>query len=201
MPTIAENLQTLVNQKAAIKTALENQGKEPTDSLGSYAGLIDGLENPDNVVYFVTADDGETETFANLHGKEKVELTATENDVRVGTSVISKHGYMEGTKDIPGYVTSQGFISIKPNCNMEIGLSDDKYDYTKLQAMIMPYNSSISNSVAVDKVVIDDKVYNANSTEVVSIVSKDATNKSISLGITNGDNIVVIRYFTYKEVP
>lgn len=95
MPTIAENLQTLIEQKAAIKEALQNQGKEPTDSLSSYADLIGSLENPDRIIYCLTVD-GVNKTYAQLHSEEKVTLTATEDDIRLGTTAITSSGYTEG---------------------------------------------------------------------------------------------------------
>lgn len=73
------------------------------------------------------------------------------------------------------------------------------FDYTKLQAMIMPFNSTIENSIAVEKVVIDDNVYQAGQTTVLASVTKNSTTKKISLGITNGSTPAVIRFFTYKE--
>ena len=39
----------------------------------------------------------------------------------------------------------------------------------------------------------------AGSTDVVSNITKDTENKSILLGITNGDNQSILRYFTYRE--
>lgn len=202
MPTISENLQTLIGIKAGLKEALDNQGKAPTDALGTYAGLIDGLENPDQIEYCVTVD-GENKVYMQVYGEEKVTLTATPNDVREGTSVISNEGYMVGEKFIPSYHTSQGFRVIPAESEFTISKlpKEELYDYTKLQAMTMPFNTTLADSVAVDKVVIDDSVYNAGSTEAVSNVTKDDENKSILLGIINGSSPAIIRYFTFKEVP
>lgn len=203
MATIAENLQTLIALKGTIKAALESQGKEPGEKLSDYVGLINDLENPEKVVYCLTID-GEQKTFTQLYGEQKVELTATENDIRKGSTAITKKGYLEGEKVIPAYNTSQGFVVIPANseCKIESLSSQDRYAYTKLQAIITPFNTSLSNSVAVNKVVIDDYVYNVNSTEKVSNVTKDDENKSISFGIINeGNTPMIIRYFTYKEVP
>lgn len=203
MATIAENLQTLINHKAAIKAALDRQSKEPTDALGAYAGLIDSLENPDKVEYFVTTGAGEKKAYAQLVGEEKVDLTATANDIREGTVAIIDSGVAEGEKFIPGYHTSQGFRVIDVGSELKIQLLDfDKYDYTKFQAVITPFNTSLDDSVAVTKAVIEDCVYNANSTDAISNVKKDDANKTILFGIINdGDVPLIIRYFTYKEVP
>lgn len=201
METIAENLQILVDQKQAIKESLENQGKEPTEKISTYAGLIAELENPEQVTYCVTVD-GENKTYATLYGEERAELTATPNDIRTGTVAITDDGLTTGEKDIPAYHTTQGYQLILPNSEFKIPLTDgNKYDYTKLQAMTMPFNKNIANSVAVDRAVIEDKVYNVGSTEVVANVTKDDANKSILLGVINGSTPAIVRYFTYKEVP
>lgn len=199
MKTIAENLQTLVDNKKSIKTALENQGKEPSDKISEYAGLIDELENPDQVTYLVTVD-GENTAYTVLHGQEKVELNATPNDVRIGTKVIAENGIMDGEKDIPAYHTTRGSVAVFSNADFVIDvLKGDRYDYTELFCVIAPYNTSLRDSVAVDKSVLYDAVYPAGSTEKLADVVKDAVNKAINLGITNGDTPYVIQFMTYRE--
>ena len=198
MPTIAENLQTLLDHKAALKTALENQGKEPTDALGTYPGLIDSLENPDQITYCVTVD-GVNKAFAQLVGEEKAELTATENDIRENTVAITGKGITTGTKDIPAYHTTRGAVAVLPNDDFVINiLKGDRYDYTELLCLIAPYNTSMRDSVAMDRTVIYDAVYTAGSTEKLADVVKDAANKAINLGITNGDTPYVIQFMTYR---
>ena len=61
------------------------------------------------------------------------------------------------------------------------------------------FNKNLTDSVAVDRVVIEDSVYLPGSVEAISTVTKDDENKSINFGITNGDSPSVIRYFTYRE--
>ena len=142
MATIAENLQTLVDEKANIKAALETQGKEPTDELKTYAGLIEGLENPDKVEYCVTVD-GENKAYAQLYGQEKVQLTATENDIRLGTAAITDSGYTEGSKDIPAYRSDTGRKIVQAGDKLTIS-TIDTYDYTKMQVIVTDYNTNIS---------------------------------------------------------
>lgn len=197
MATIAKNLQTLLEQKAAIKVALENQGKEPTDKLNTYAGLIDGLENPDLVEYTVTLD-GSSSVYAQLYGKEKVTLTATANDIRQNTSAITYTGYTEGTKNIPSYQSQKGVKYIQANA--PIVLKDaSNYDYTKFQATLAVFNTSISGSVQVDKVTVDDALYEANSTTKLSDLTVDHDNTQINFGIDNGDSVAIMRYFIMRE--
>lgn len=197
MATIAENLQVLVDQKAAIKAALENQGKAPTDTLSTYAGLIDSLENPDEVTYCVTID-GENKVYAQLYGQEKVTLTATANDIRENTSAITNKGYTEGSKKIPSYQSKKGVFYIPANTEIKL-FDENNYNFTKFQATLAVFNNSIDDSVQVDRVTVDEALYKANSTEKLADLSKDDTNAQIDFGITNGNTPAVMRYFIMRE--
>lgn len=148
-------------------------------------------------VYMIVTEDGEE--FAQLTTQEEVELTATANDIRLGTTAVTEKGVTEGEKFIPSYHTEQGVRVIRSNKPFVLQFDNDLYDYTKLQAMTAPFNKSISNSVAVDRVVIEDVVYLPGTTEPISTVTKDDENKTINFGVTNGDTPSVIRYFTYRE--
>ena len=148
-------------------------------------------------VYLLVTEDGEE--FVQLNGQEEVELTATANDIRLGTTAVTEKGVVTGEKDIPSYRTTQAVKLIRPNSDFVISFTDNRYDYTKLQAMTAPYYKNLSDSVAVDRVVIENSVYLPGMTEAISTVTKDDENKSINFGITNGDSPSVIRYFTYRE--
>lgn len=148
----------------------------------------------------VILEDANGNTLTGVIVDNKIEFTATDNDVREGKTYVSGNGASTGTKDIPAYHTTTGVQVVFPNKEFKIVIDDkDKWDYTELQAMIMPYNSSAEDSVAVDRVVINDKVYNVGSTMSIATISKDQVNKAISLNLTNGNRISVIRFFTYKE--
>lgn len=129
-------------------------------------------------------------------------FTATDNDVRKDIVYASNEGASVGTKVIPAYHTTEGAKLITVGSDFKFVLSDyDAYDYTKLQVIICAYNSSLTDSVSAEKISINDSVYNVGSTNVLSSVTKDSTNKAIDLGISNtGSNSYVIRYFTYKEI-
>ncbi len=124
---------------------------------------------------------------------------ATANDIRIGKTAATAEGVTTGEKEIPLYQTREGVQYIPAGSELVIkGLKN--YEYTKLQALVCVYASSMSGSVATEKVAINDKVYAAESTEVLAEVTTDPENKSINLGIKNeGTSPVVIRYFTYKE--
>ena len=150
--------------------------------------------------FMLEVNGGETEIAATVVGEETV-FDATPNDVRTGKTFATSSGVAVGTKDIPTYRTAQGAVIIKPNENFSIVLEGySQYDYTKLQCLISKFNTSVDDSVAVDKVVIGDNVYAVNSTIPLAAVTKDAATKSIKLNIKNESSVdYVLRYFTYRE--
>ena len=166
--------------------------------------VIDGDVDADDgqtVYMLVTADGSDAAMARNVTAISYEPLTATSNDIRLGTTAVTEAGNITGTKDIPIYHTRKGAILIPANARFKIPLSnEDAYDYTAFQAVIAPYNTSFANSVAVDKTAIENAVYPVNSTTKVSDITKDAENKVIDLGITNGSTPYVVQYFTYKEV-
>lgn len=196
MATIAENLQTLVNNKAAIKAALEKKEKNPSDVLGSYAELIEELDNEEQVSYVLTNADGTQKVYAQLSSKEPVTLTAKANDIRLNTSAITNDGYTEGQKDIPAYYSSYGKKFVL--ANDEVTLTIHECDYKNLMVTITPYNSSMDESVSVNYASIDDAMYEAKSTTKLSDITVDSENETIHFGITVSEKSV-LRYFVVRE--
>lgn len=196
MATIAENLQTLVNNKAAIKAALEKKEKNPSDVLGSYAELIEELDNEEQVSYVLTNADGTQKVYAQLSSKEPVTLTAGANDIRLNTSAITNDGYTEGTKDIPAYYSRYGHKFVQ--AGTEAMIDNHEIDYESLMVTIAPFNSSVDESVSVNYVSIDDSMYEAKSTTKLSDITKDVENETIHLGITVSE-LSVLRYFVVRE--
>ena len=135
---------------------------------------------------------------------EETLFTATKDDIREGKIAGTEKGVTTGEKVIPAYHTSAGIKVITsgkafsiPNLDSNI----DAYDYTQLQTIICAYNTSLSNSVSAEKVSIGDAVYNVNSTEALSTITKNHDAKSIDFGIVNeSEGLCIIRFFTYKEI-
>lgn len=131
--------------------------------------------------------------------ENETRFDATANDIRIGKLAVTDSGVTEGTKEIPSYVTDEGLRVVPKNSAFTI--THDHYDFTKLQAIICAYNTSITDSVATKKVVIEGNVYDPNSTVSLSEVMKEADNVRINFGIVNDlDSDCIIRYFMYKEV-
>lgn len=196
MSTIVDKLNLLLENKNAIKAVLEEKGKEPTDVLSTYAQSISELDNEEQVSYVLSNADGSKKIYAQLSSKEPITLTATENDIRLGSTAITNVGYTEGSKDIPAYHSTTGRKIILAGQNVAISLP--RYEYTKFQATISNYNTSIDDSVEVVASTIEDSVYEAKSTTKLADITIDASSQSILLNVT-ADVKSVLRYFTMKE--
>lgn len=154
--------------------------------------------NVEDVVSYILIDTDGNEIPAVLVDEEVV-FTATSNDIRSGTVAATEDGVTVGEKEIPAYYTTEGVQLVPAGTDFIISIKD-RYDYTKLQAIICPFNTSLADSVAAEKVCISDDIYAVGDTTVLATVTVDHDNGSINLGITNdSDSSYVIRYFTYKE--
>lgn len=149
---------------------------------------------------FVITDDSGNELTAVVTDEEMVVFDATPADVRINKKFASENGIQTGENTIT-YRTIKGRELVPAGQTLSIMLDEhNMYNFTKIQCMIAPFNTNVKNSVAIDKVVIDDCVYNVGSTEKLSDVTKNSTTLSIDLNITNNtDDYCVIHYFTYRE--
>lgn len=152
--------------------------------------------------YILKTEDGQE--IPAVLTEEEVNLTATADDIRKGTTAVTANGVIEGTKLIPAYHTFEGYRIITagsaitiPNFNTEVNI----YDYTKLQTILCAFNTNVANSVSAEKVSIGNNVYNVQSVNAVASVTKNHDTQIIDLGIKNENNKpMILRYFTYKEV-
>ena len=146
----------------------------------------------------VLTDDSGNEVIGVIVDQEVI-FTAGDNDVRQGKIYASDEGVSTGTKEIPAYHISEGERVITNGSKFIIPTPN--YDYTKMQAIICSFDTSLDESVSAEKVVINDNVYNVQSITSLSVVQKDKDNSWIDLGFTNTSGAVcVLRYFTYKEI-
>lgn len=152
-----------------------------------------------NATTFVLVDKDGNE-YPAVYIDSDVVITAGANDIRKGYTAITADGVVEGTKVIPAYHTTEGCRVIPSGSAFSLKILNGRYAYTKLQALLCPFNNSTADSVATDRVVIGDKVYPVNSTEAIAEVITDPQTESIVLGLINdSDNPYIVRYFTYKE--
>ena len=197
---IMTEIERIKAAKQEMATVMTEKGVTvPSEALiDEYPPLADTIEPmPDT---FILQDENGVEVVATAVSEEMV-FDATENDIREGKTAATLNGVTVGTKVIPSYHTSEGYKIVTSGSTYEIVLVGERYDFTKFQAIICPYNGSIEKSVAADKVAIGEGVYAVNSTDLLATVTKDSETKSINLGIANeSENLYVLRYFTYKEI-
>lgn len=127
---------------------------------------------------------------------------ATENDVREGKVFAGDTGVKTGEKFIPSYYVSVITKAIPNGQPLVIPLGNfDAFEYTKLQAMICEYNTNLNDSVSAVNVVLNDNVFAVSSTTSISVITKNATDKTVELGIINNTGKpLIIRSFSYKEI-
>lgn len=152
---------------------------------------------------FVLTDKNGNEFTGVVVGERAVFTANAAQDIRKGKVAATDAGVVTGSAIIPNYETCTGQIVVDPGSEFQLTAltENDMYDYTELQCIICPFNSSVDESVSAEQVVIGDNVYGVNSTVIVATVAKNKTEKSIDFNLTNTTDIpYIIRYFTYKEL-
>ena len=120
------------------------------------------------------------------------------SDIRAGKKAVTDLGMVVGSAIIPNYETYTGTKAVQKGKLFTIPLPDG-HSYTKMQAIICPFNTSTANSVGAEKVVIDNKVFNVQSIEPLSSIVVDFEKNAVDFGITNTtENTCLIRYFMYR---
>lgn len=192
----------LIDKIKAIADAIRNktgtEGKMTLDEMAEAIEYMDPGSGGTLPSTFILVDEDGYEIPAVLT-EEEVELTATANDIRKGTTAVTEDGVITGEKDIPVYRTNEGFKLI-PNGSKFV-LTMKEYDYTKLQAIICSFNTSMTNSVSAEKVAINGFLYPVKSTVAEAAVTRNDALTQIDFGITNTSGApCVVRYFMYKEI-
>ena len=173
------------------KVTGENRTYTPTEMIEAVTTIMD------SATYILVDEDGNE--YPAVFVENETVFTATANDIRIGTVAASNNGVVVGEKNIPAYYVTEGYRLV-PNGSVFETPPFIYYDFTKLQAIVCPWDGSLLSSTAAEKVVINENVYPVNSTESLATVIRDDDAKKINLGITNDSGgLCVMRYFTYKE--
>ena len=164
-----------------------------------YGNMIGGGAAP--LKTLILEDENGNEFFGVVTDSAQLLTANAKNDIRSGTVAVTDEGIVTGSKEILEYRTTAAYRGILPGKSFTIPLSDhNKYDYTKLQCIIVKFNTSFSDSTSAEKIVINDGVYNVGSGEKIASVTKNEETQSIDLNITNTtENRYYIHYFTYRE--
>lgn len=194
----------LVNQLVASKQNLADKLVEKGEEVSLNTPFDELTQKAGDYVpkTYVLMDQNGREVVATYVDEETI-FDATENDVREGKVFANETGVVTGTKFIPSYVVAEGVKVIPAGSKFAIThLSDnDRHKFTKLQAAMCDFNTSLSDSVSTYMISVLGAVYAVQSTTpIANVVSDDAT-LSIDFGIINDTNKPkILRYFTYKEI-
>lgn len=200
MDRIKELTDVLKSKLGRLGSAVRHvTGEETGYDIDEMAETIEWFDGATGIQQaYILADENGNEVQCVVVSEEQ-QFDAGPNDIRAGKKAITDSGVTMGTKVIPSYQTFEGYKLIPAGAEFAI-TNFPKYEYTKLLLVICAWNTKIIDSVAVEKVVINGKVYVPGSTEALSEVVTSAENESISLGITNDSGAIrVMRYITYKE--
>lgn len=193
---------TPINQLKTKLSSIANAIRERTGgtdklSLDEMTEEIEYMPSGDNDNTYILVDEDGDE-FPAVLTEEEVDLTATPNDIRLGAVAVTDDGVITGEKEIPVYICREGYRVITNESKFTV--PTDGYDYTKLQAIFCLFNTDMMDSVAAEKVAINDCVYSVQSVEPESTIVKDSENTRIDFGITNtSGKRYLLRYFTFKE--
>ena len=170
----------------------ENKTYTPEEMIEKVTTIMDSIT-------YLLVDENGTEIPAVFVENETI-FTATADDIRLGKVAANQNGVIEGTKEIPNYRAMEGYEIIKAGNQLNISLFSDMCQYTTLQCIVCGYNTTVTDSVSAEKVVIKDNVYDVGSTSVLAKVSVDAATQTIVLGLTNnGESRLIVRYMIIKE--
>ena len=146
--------------------------------VGKMAGCYSPIGNT-----FILQDESGNELATGVVTEQEQVFDATVADVKVGKTFASDDGVKVG-EDTKTYRTEHASYLILPNESFSIPLEKyEQYNYTKFQAMISIFNTTVSDSVSVTKVSLYDSVYDMNSSSKLSDVTKNMKTKCIDLNI------------------
>lgn len=188
MPKILTDRQHYEN----IADAIRAKNGETTEYYPSeMSAAIDAIIIPDTLV----VANGDIAAIRSTD-KAYTPLTATANDIRLGTTAITEEGTIEGTKDIPNYLSRYGKKLVPSNTEAVINVPE--YNYRNLMVTITTYNTTVDDSVASTYISVDNSMYAVGSSTKLSDISIDNANAQIKLGIIVNEKSV-LRYFVVKE--
>lgn len=118
-------------------------------------------------------------------------------DVMVGRKFASEEGVMTGVNDSPCCRITSGMHEIAPGLEFLLKIEErDQWDYTTFTAMMWPKLDADNPTPRVDKVVVDNAVYNNDGIKIADVI-KDAATKTIRFDVGNGDRLVNNTEFSY----
>lgn len=140
-------------------------------------------------------DESGNELLGVVVGEETI-FTATDNDVRENIVYAGNNGLSVGTKFIPAYYSNFGKKFVLKNNEAIIYMP--KYNYENLMVTISTYDTSLSQSLDVTYISIDNAMYEIGSKTKFADIVIDEENEQIKLGVVVSEKSV-LRYSIITE--
>jgi len=163
-----------------------------------YGNKIGGSR--DTKTYIISVVDEDQNEIMQATGvvvdKEEV-FDASSVDVMYGRKFASEEGVMVGVNDSPCCRIVNGIHEVVPGVEFLLKMEErDQWDYTTFTAMMWPKLDEDNPTPRVDKVVVDDAVYDPDGNKVADVV-KDPSTKTIRFLLSNGDRLMNNTQFPY----
>ena len=124
-------------------------------------------------------------------------------DVMNGKKFASEEGVMIGTNDSPCCRITNGIHEVPPGVSFIFKLEHKNlWDYTTFHAMMWPKLDEDNPTPRVDKVAVDDMVYDGDGNQIAKVI-KDPVAQSIKFVLDNGEALVnntIYSYLVYYSV-
>ena len=118
-------------------------------------------------------------------------------DVMNGRKFASEEGVMVGTNDSPCCRITNGIHEVPPGVEFILKMENkDQWNYTTFHAMMWPKLDADNPTPRVDKVSVDNIVYDDDGNQIATVI-KDAASKSIRFVTDNGDKLINNTEFSY----
>ena len=128
--------------------------------------------------------------------KEEV-FDACSADVMAGRKFASDEGVMVGANDSPCCRITNGIHEVAPGVEFLLKMEErDQWDYTTFHAMMWPKLDADNPTPRVDKVAVDDVVYDQTGKQIAT-VEKDAATKTVRFVLENGNRLVNNTEYSY----
>lgn len=172
--------------------------KEGDLQMGIYGNMVGSSGGTIGKTVEIISDDG-VSLMGVVVDQEQI-LDAKPSDIRIGKIAATDSGIVEGTNTITyrTIILSELFLPGETIC---IYLPQfNMYDYTKIQCIVTLFEKSYVDSAVPKYITIDDNVFSIDTHNKVSSITKNATDKTIELNITNNsEDVYEIFFATYHE--
>lgn len=163
-----------------------------------YGNKVGGSRDSKTYIVSIVDDNGNEvlEATGIVVDKEEI-FDARCEDVMVGRKFASDEGVMAGTNDSPCCRITNGIHEVPPMAEFMLTLKDRaQWDYTTFHAMMWPKLDDVNPTPRVDKVSVDDVVYDNSGNQIATVV-KDAAAQTVRFIANDGTRLINNTAYSY----